>query len=516
MSKCVFVFPRLMALLLMLLQISVSSADEATLSIWQRDITTFRVNIAGVTAQERVDYALSRIESTPPIELHKGPRSVYKTQDDEASVGFYFGDHFIFYLREGDLAPGQTLKEEEEKILTKLTAYAEAQARQREPRRILIGIVAFLVFTVIFFLCMFILAVYRRWIERLFSKEKIVDKKIVILGVDFSSHIAEMIKRGLLTLSWVCLAVLSYIYVVLLLRAFPYTEVWGQKLGRKVIGLIGDLLLGVLRSIPDLFTLMVIYVIIRSLINLVKYTFEGMEGSKRRGRWMDEDTRKATKRVLIILIWVFGVVVAYPYIPGSDSEAFKGISVLLGLMVSLGSTGLVNQIMAGFVVLYSGAMRSGEYVHMGDVEGTLTEVGLLSCKVLTPRGEYVSIPNAVIMNGKTVNYSRLAKKDGAVFATSITIGYDTPWKTVHRLMQDAASNTTQIKDSPKPRIIQEELGDFAVKYTLVFNVDDPQRKPAILTEVHTKIQDGFAREGIQIMSPHFNMQPEDPVLPPRD
>lgn len=518
MPKCVFLPLRALVCIVLLccLGFPKAFAEEAVLSIWHRDITTFRVNIAGITPQERVDYALSRLESASSVDVSRGPRTTYKTHEGEASIGFYFGDHLLFYLHEKDLPPDATLKEEEEKVVEKLKDYAEARTKQREPRRIMIAVGAFLLFTLVLIVCLILLSLYRRWVERLFDAKKVVDKKIMVMGVDFSTEVGGLIRRGLLFLSWGIFAVLIYIYIVLVLRAFPYTEVWGQKLGLKVLSVIANLFSGLLKSIPDLFTLVIIFFVVRALNNLVRYTFHAMEANKKKVRWMDEDARKATRRVLTILVWVFGVVVAYPYIPGSDSEAFKGISVLIGLMVSLGSTGLVNQIVAGFVVLYSGAVRSGEYVHMGDVEGTLTEVGLLSCKVLTPRGEYVTVPNAVIMSGKTVNYSRLDKGDGAIFATSITIGYDAPWRTVHRLLQDAASLSDQIRENPKPRVVQEELGDFAVKYTLVFNVDEPQRKPQILTEVHAKIQDGFAREGLQIMSPHFESQPEIPVLPPID
>lgn len=518
MQLCRFVRPRLSVLIFILLGLfsSCLCAAEATLSIWHRDITTFRMDVAGFPPSERVSYSLSRLESAPTIEMRKGVKTKYWTHEGQASIAFYYGDHFLFNLHEGDVGPGSNLKDAEKQAIEGLESFADAKTQQRKPRRIIIGAAVLLGSTLLFLILLKLISMFRGWVKRSLAIEKVVDRKIEFLGVDFKTELRSVVQWVLLTLSWIIIAVLGYVYVVLALRAFPYTEVWGQLLGRKVIGVVMDLISSFVKSIPDLITLVIIFFIVRALNRLIKYTFNTMESSKNRGRWMDDDTRKATRRVLSALVWIFGVVVAYPYIPGSDSEAFKGISVLIGLMVSLGSTGLVNQVVAGFVVLYSGAVRSGEFVHMGDVEGTLTEVGLLSCKVLTPRGEYITVPNAVIMSDKTVNYSRLAKSDGAILSTSITIGYDTPWRTVHRLMLDAAGNCDLVKKMPKPRIVQEELGDFAVKYTLVFNVDEPHRKPQILTDVHANIQDEFAEEGVQIMSPHFEGQPDIPVLPPVD
>jgi small-conductance mechanosensitive channel len=208
--------------------------------------------------------------------------------------------------------------------------------------------------------------------------------------------------------------------------------------------------------------------------------------------------------------------VAYPYIPGSETDAFRGVSVFVGLMLSLGSAGLVNQVMSGLVVVYARAIRAGEYVRIGEIEGVVSEVGLLSTKIATVRKEEVTVPNAVMINQATTNYSRLADRDGAVITTSVTIGYDAPWRQVHALLCLAADRTAAVRKDPPPRVAQRQLGDFYVEYLLLVNVDRPDQRPIILSALHANIQDAFNEFGVQIMSPHFVAQPAGTVVVPKE
>ena len=214
-------------------------------------------------------------------------------------------------------------------------------------------------------------------------------------------------------------------------------------------------------------------------------------------------------------IWIAGLVIAYPYIPGSDSAAFKGVSVLLGLMVSFGSSGVINQIMSGFVVLYSGAVRTGEFVRAGDIEGTVTDISLLSTRVLTPKNEYVTVPNAVLMGQNTINYSRLRAEDRTALSTSVSIGYDTPWRQVEAMLLLAADRSKGIRKQPPPWVLQTALKDFYIEYALVFVPAEINTKNATLTLLHQQILDVFNEFGVQIMSPNFEAQPPEQVVVPK-
>jgi small-conductance mechanosensitive channel len=232
--------------------------------------------------------------------------------------------------------------------------------------------------------------------------------------------------------------------------------------------------------------------------------------------WLQPDVAKATRRVVIVVMWIFALTVAYPYIPGSNSAAFKGVSVFVGLMVSLGATGLVNQIVSGMVIVYARAFSPGEYVRMGDTEGVVEEIGVLSTKVSTRRREHITIPNAVLINTSVTNYSRDAEENGAIISTAVTIGYDVPWRQVHALLKLAASRCSKLRHEPEPLVLQNGLSDFYVEYVLIVGIDDPADRYIVSSDLHGLIQDAFNEHGVQILSPHYLDKAEEPVVVPKD
>jgi small-conductance mechanosensitive channel len=224
------------------------------------------------------------------------------------------------------------------------------------------------------------------------------------------------------------------------------------------------------------------------------------------------ETVGATRRIAQAFLWMAALAAAYPYLPGSSSEAFKGLSLLLGVMVSLGSTGIMAQAMSGLVVVYSRALAAGDSIRAGEVEGVVSEVGLLSTKVITLRGEEVTLPNNVVIAGGVRNFSRLNRGEGALCTTTVTIGYDAPWRQVEALLIRAASGTHGLVAEVPAYVLQRSLSDFFVTYDLVARLENPIDRPQVLSELHGRIQDLFNEAGIQIMSPHFMVQPPAPVL----
>jgi small-conductance mechanosensitive channel len=221
-----------------------------------------------------------------------------------------------------------------------------------------------------------------------------------------------------------------------------------------------------------------------------------------------------TRQIVNVLLWLFGILLAYPYLPGSGSDAFKGLSVFVGLIVSLGSSGVVNQAMSGFVLMYSRVLKRGDWVRIGNTEGIVTNLGLLSTKVKTRWTEEVSIPNSVVLADTTKNFSRYA--DGLMVATRVSIGYTAPWRQVHAMLEAAAARTEGLRKDPPAFVRQLELGDFNVVYELNAAVESPAVRIATLTRLHTHIQDEFNRHGVQILSPHYVGQPSQPAIVPPD
>ena len=317
-------------------------------------------------------------------------------------------------------------------------------------------------------------------------------------------------------LSWVLIFPIAYIWLTFVFKRFPYTRPWGVELGNFLFELVTDLALGAVTAIPGLFTVFLIFLFTRFLTRVVGAFFLSVESEALHVHWLQPETAKATRRLVIVVMWIFALTVAYPHIPGSSTAAFKGVSVFVGLMVSLGATGLVNQIVSGMVIVYTQAFKPGEYVRIGDTEGVVEEIGVLSTKISTRRREHITIPNAVLINTSVNNYSRDAQENGAIISTAVTIGYDVPWRQVHALLKLAASRSSKLRPGSEPLVLQKGLTDFYVEYVLVVTIDNPADRYIISSELHGLIQDAFNEHGVQILSPHYLDRAEEPVVVPKE
>ena len=259
--------------------------------------------------------------------------------------------------------------------------------------------------------------------------------------------------------------VVIYSAVTFTLRRFPYTRPWGESMREFMLARISGLALDMVHAVPSLFTVLLIFLVARFFIRLMRLFFKAVEQGTVEVPWLHPDTAQPTRRLIATLLWIFAAVMAYPYLPGSGTDAFKGASVFIGLVISLGSSGLVNQMMSSFMITYSRSLRLGEFVRIGEIEGTVNHVGVLSTKVKTIRGEEVTIPNAIVVGTTTTNYSRFADTDGVFTPTSVTIGYDTAWRQVQSLLLMAAERTVgRAQDAGAGRA--------------------PGRAPGLLREVH--------------------------------
>ena len=315
--------------------------------------------------------------------------------------------------------------------------------------------------------------------------------------------------------AWVLTFSAIYIWLAFSLRRFPYTQPWGNQLGAYVLELFQQFGRATVHALPDILKVVVILAIARWIAHMGRLFFNQVASGRMRIRWIDPDMAQATQRVFTVFVWIFAVVVAYPYIPGSSTDAFKGISVFFGLVISLGSTGIINQVISGLFVVYSKALKTGEWVRVNDVEGEVLEIGPLAAKIRTIEGQEVTIPNSVLVGTLTTNYTRLGHPDGMIASTTVTIGYDAPWRQVHALLLLAAERTSNIRTQPEPYVLQRQLSDFYPEYTLIVRLEDEKLRIETLSILHSNIQDAFNEFGVQIMSPHYMVQPERSVVVPR-
>lgn len=222
-----------------------------------------------------------------------------------------------------------------------------------------------------------------------------------------------------------------------------------------------------------------------------------------------------TYRIVRIVVIIFAIVVAYPYIPGSNSQAFKGITLFLGVLLSLGSTSVISNIIAGYTMTYRRAFKVGDRVRIGDTVGQVTEVRLLVTNLLSLKNEKIVIPNSKILSSEVINYSTLAKEQGLILHTSVGIGYEVPWRQVEAMLLEAAARTPGLLKEPSPFVLQKALNDFAVTYELNAYCKDDSKMPLMYTELHRNIQDVFNENDVQIMTPNYVADTPTPkVVPP--
>jgi small-conductance mechanosensitive channel len=333
--------------------------------------------------------------------------------------------------------------------------------------------------------------------------------------LDVAPTVAAVVHALVHVVYWGLVLLALDVWITFVLGRFPLTAPWADVLTDRALGILSTVGLAALASIPGLATVAAILLLARVFAGFLSGVFDRVERGALTLPGVYPETVAATRKLVLALVWLIALAASYPYIPGSSSEAFKGLSLLVGVMLSLGSTGLVSQAMSGLAVIYSRALTAGDVVRVGDVEGVVSEVGLLATKIVTIPGEEVTVPNSVLLAGSVRNFTRLGRAEGPLVGTKVTIGYDAPWRQVHALLLGAAGATPGLKREPAPYVLQRALGDFYVEYELVARLEgDPVERPRVLSALHEQVQDAFNAAGVQIMSPHFVLQPDQPVLVP--
>jgi small-conductance mechanosensitive channel len=492
--------------------------QEAALVIASQPITTFRASFGGLSPQERAAQATERIQALPPgsesAEIKVEPVKI----GAEEGVVFNANSNPLFFLTTGDLLPDskQTLDAETQKVATALRGALQARVDQRQWSALAMSAARVLIATLLLLGLMWLWRRARIGLLRALETTAVLPEKYLrVFAVDLRLHILEGGRAAIRLISAVVVLLLGYWWFVYSLEQFPYTASLGEKLEVFFVQLFLNFGRGVLAAIPGLVGVVIIMLIARWCVRLISAVFREVEQGRLSLPWLERETARTTRSLLIVVVWLFAFIVAYPYIPGSDTAAFQGLSVLIGLMVTLGSTGLLNQVISGLFVTYSKSVKPQDYVRIGDVEGEVIDVGLLATKLRTPRQEEVTLPHSVLVETATTNYTRLAGKQGMVVTVSVTIGYNVPWRQVHELLLLGASRTPGIRQEPPPRVLQRELSDFYVQYHLMAHLEEGKNRAAVLSELHAQIQDAFNEYGTQIMVPHFESQPEKPVFVPK-
>ena len=309
---------------------------------------------------------------------------------------------------------------------------------------------------------------------------------------------------------------LIYGFANFALSLFPQTRYAAHTMFAFVAAPLGGMVDAVIAFIPDLVFLVVVFLITRYGLKLARGVFTAIDNKRLQIKGFEAEWGWPTYRLVRIGIIIFALVIAYPFIPGSDSAAFKGISVLLGVLLSLGSTSVISNVIAGYTMTYRRAFRIGDRVKIGDTVGDVMEMRVLVTHLRTPKNEEVVIPNSSILNGEVTNYSTMARDQGLILHTIVGIGYDVPWRQVEAMLLLAAERTEGFLKEPKPFIRHKSLGDYAVNYELNAYCGDASQMNELYTEMHRNIQDVFNENGVQIMSPAYKEDPAEPKVVPKE
>ncbi|MGE6564277.1 mechanosensitive ion channel family protein [Pseudomonas hunanensis] len=492
-------------------------AEPAPLTVINRTVLVFRATLLGETPKVRAQRAKKVIEET-----------LQETNDLEVRVDpilhsylVLLGGRRAFIVTPLDAAADSiTAGEAAEQAAENLRLVVEETRQTRSLRFLLTAIGYSAAATLVFFMLVKAAGYCRRKLLGLLPK--LMGKHSERLKVGHTQlfdlqNLYYLIDRSLWLLYWLVVLLFCYQWLGFVLSQFPYTRSWGESLNIHLMELLNYLVSGILRAMPGLVVALSIFFIARGISAFSKRVLRRMA---RPGtlKWLTAETLQPTMRLTSLAIWLFALVMAYPYLPGSGTDAFKGLSVLLGLMISLGATSVIGQGAAGLILTYTRTMRVGEFVRVGDYEGTVTEVGIFTTTIRTGLGEVLTLPNSMITGSVTKNYSRIVEGPGYVVDTVVTIGYDTPWRQVEAMLLEAARRTEGVLQTPAPQVFQTALSDFYPEYRLVAQAipSEPRPRAQLLSLLHANIQDVFNEYGVQIMSPHYLGDPEQPKWVPKE
>lgn len=491
----------------------------APLLLNQRRIVEFRGTQLGRSPAERAAQAQVLLRQALAAD---GPGQVTLWLQD-GNAGLQVDGRIVFYLLPADVAldlPGQPLAAAAEVVRARLQA-AVAEVREAgDLRRIARGLALAVLATALAWAALRLVWWLRRRLrdhaaQRLARWEETSANRG--LTRTYAHHAMGAAHGSLNLLAWLLVLLLADLWFTFVLGQFAYTRPWAERSTQWLLGLFQQFALAVAGAVPGLLSAALIFFIARQLAQALGNVLRRVERGTVQMTWLDRDTAGPTRRVGSFVIWLFALAFAYPFLPGANSQAFQGVSVLAGLMLSLGGSSVVGQIIAGLSLMYARTLRSGEYVKIGDTEGTVSSVGMFSTKVQTGLGEEVSLPNAWVFGQPVRNFSRLAPEGRFVLHTAVTIGYATPWRQVHAMLLEAARRAPDVADDPPPYVVQTALSDFYVEYRLCAHSSRsaPRRRAEAMSQLHSAIQDVFNENGVQIMSPHYLADPpQAQVVPP--
>jgi small-conductance mechanosensitive channel len=468
----------------------------------------FRIHqsLGAASAEERARRISARLEEM--VSAGDFDPNEIKIHEEGGVTTIRYGDGLIVTLNDAE-AQGSGLSREAlaaqyvNLLQEKLTLAHQQHTPQYLWRAAVYAAVTILVYLVVLWL----IVAGTRWILRTVeTSAKVRFKAIKIQQSEIvqGARLTALLASTLRLLRDALMAIITYLALVKAFSFFP----WTREHSRRLLGYVVNPLLAMgnafLAYLPNLFYIFTIVVVLHFVLRFLRVIAREVERGRIRIPGFYPEWVQPTYKIVRFLLYALGVVIVFPYLPFEKSPAFRGISVFLGVLFSLGSTSAVANFVAGIILIYTRGFRKGDWVTIGENTGEVVNQSMLATHVRTIRNEEITIPNSVVLGSHVTNFSLQAQEQGVVLHTSVTIGYDAPWRTIHKLLIDAALRTPNILHDPQPFVLQAELEDSYVKYEINAYTDHPLRMPFIYSDLHANIQDSFYEAGVEIMSPVFH------------
>jgi len=467
-------------------------------------------------ASERAASIASRIEAAardPKIDAAK-----VRIGESDDNIAIFAGNRVLMLVTKPDASIEQATPEA-------VAAVNAARIRQaideyrvgRTPERLTQGALRAGAALIAFVITAFLIVVGTRRLDRYLHRR--FEHRLQTVGIQSfeivrGERLRALVHGAFSAIRVVLILVLAVAALAYMLVQFPWTRAIGDDFAGLVLNPLQTLARGFAAQVPNLVFLVILYFVVRFVLRLIRLFFDAVARGDVALEGFDAEWALPTYKLVRIAVVAFALVVAYPYIPGSDSAAFKGVSLFAGIVFSLGSSTAIANIVAGYMMTYRRAFRVGDVVKLGDETGVVTLIRLQVTHLRTWKNEEITVPNSQILNSHVVNYSALAQKHGLVLHTIVGIGYETPWRQVEAMLIEAATRTPGLLREPPPFVRQKLLGDFAVNYELNVHCDTPEKMPGLYSALHANIQDVFNEHGVQIMTPHYEGDPDDQKLVP--
>lgn len=489
--------------------------DSAPLIIGNRTIHVFRAPLGMFSPSERAASARQRIERA--FEQSGEGWTSIKPTDQGIKIELDGAPLFLVLPGDARELAGETPEElANQASRTLRKAWQEAQER-RDPHANVAALLKVALATVLLIVALLLIVKLSYKLRSGLTRR--LEKRLRALPDSsaihrFTAHFPALLVRGLILMSWLLSLVLIFFYFTFSLAQFVLTRPASETLSHSLATMTAQAFGAVAEALPGMFIAVVIFLVAWLATRISTEFFAVVTARPDDSGLLNTHTAPATRRIVNASLWLFAIAIAYPYLPGSHTEAFKGLSMILGLMISIGAAGVVGQIASGVMIVYTYALKKGEYVRIQEYEGTVTELGMFVTRLRTGMGEEIALPNVFVLTNVTRNFSRSSTGRAYVLDATITIGYDTPWRQVHAMLLEAAGATPEILKEPPPYVVQTALSDFYVEYKLIMQVDAdvPATRARVKSDLHAAIQDAFNRYGVQIMSPHYMDDPQTPKI----